>query len=107
MCYLVQRVGEQLCHLLQIMLVGIVESSELFAVDVENGNGFARLREYGHYDFRPRKGAASDVSRELFHVGNNQGAPHLKRLATHALTNGDGIAGWRTLKRPKRNMPSG
>ena len=44
---LIQRVGEQLCHLLQIMLVGIVESGELFAVDVENGNGFARLREYG------------------------------------------------------------
>ena len=98
MCCLVQRVGEQLCHLLQIMLVGIVESGELFAVDVENGNGFARLGEYGHYNFRPRKGAASDVPRELFHVGNNQGAPRFKRFATHALANGDGLAARRTLK---------
>ena len=99
MCCLVQRVGEQLCHLLQIVFVGVVECGELFAVDVENGNGFARLREYGHYNFRPRKGTASDVSGELLYVGNNQGAPHLERLATHALANGDGIAGGRTLKR--------
>ena len=98
MCCLVQRVGEQLCHLLQIMLVGIVEGGELLAVDVENRNGFTHLREYGHYYFRPRKGTASDVSGELFYVGNNQGAPQLEGLATYALANGDGIAGWRTLK---------
>lgn len=48
---LIQRVGEQLRHLLEKTLVNVVESDELAAVDVENGDGFAGFCEHWHNDF--------------------------------------------------------
>ena len=99
-------VAQYAAYPLESVGVNLPESSEVTAVNVENGNDLFAVK-HRHNNFRARQGAASYMPRKGLHVINDQRLSLRPRRSANTLAIGDAHARHRTLERAEEQSRFG
>lgn len=93
----------------QELLIGLVESVQLCAVDVNDSNRHQLscallVRHDGHDDLAPAVAVTGDVAGKLLYIIDQLGDARLGRGATNTSPKSDRLAGHLSLERPENQL---